>query len=88
MIKDLPPLRITILWEHGDHSVEHYQRLCFISGSDLNEHVLGGEPNLGVVAIDDGREGEDDAISVVDDRVDGRVFDDVKIRFEMRVSAL
>ena len=64
--------------EHGDEHVGDDAELGQIGGSDLNEDVGGVESDLGVLAVDDGREGAHHAVSVVDNRVYRSVTDDVE----------
>lgn len=74
-----------ILGEHGNHNVANDVELCLIRGSDLNEHVGGVEGDLGVVAIDNGREGADDLVRIKDNGIDWLVADDVKITTKVLV---
>ena len=39
-----------------------------------------------MIAVDNGRHGQDDAVRIVDDRVDGAVLDDGQISFQVAVS--
>ena len=67
-----------VLGEHGHHHVGDNLELGGVCGSDLNENVCGAKVYLGVLAIDDRGQGADNPVSIIDDWVDGRVFDDVK----------
>jgi hypothetical protein len=49
------------------------------------KHYLHAVPDLGVVAVDNRGQGEDAALGVVDDGVDGRGADDGQVRLELRV---
>ncbi|KAI6751196.1 hypothetical protein HG530_014110 [Fusarium avenaceum] len=64
--------------EHSDHDVGDNIKLGHVCGGDLNEDIGSVECDLGVVAVDDGRKGADNAIRVVDGRIDWRVADDVE----------
>lgn len=48
--------------EHGDHHVGDDLQLGKVGGGHLDEDVGGVEGNLGVVAVDDRRQGADDAV--------------------------
>lgn len=71
--------------EHGNHGVKDNLALGQVSSRALNEDVLGIESDLGVVAVDDGGQGQDLTVLVVDDGVDGRVTDDGQELSEMLV---
>ena len=68
-----------MLGEHGEDDVEHDEGLGPVRGSDFDENVLRGEFDLRVVTIDDGREGKDNAVAVVDDWVHRWMSDDVEV---------
>ena len=72
--------------EHGDEGVQHDAGLGQVHGRHLEQDVLGVQGDLGVLSIDDGRQGQDHVIGVVDDRIDWTILDDWEIGFEMRVS--
>ena len=76
---------IAVLGEHGDHDVADNVELGLVGGGDLDEDVLGVERDLGVVAVDDGRQGADGLVGVEDDGVDGLVADDVQVAAEVLV---
>lgn len=76
---------VAVLGEHGDHDVADNVELGLIGGGDLDEDVLGVEGDLGVVAVDDGRQRADGLVGVEDDGVDGLVADDVQVAAEVLV---
>ena len=49
-------------WRHAD--LDH--RLGLVGRRDLDEHVGGRRGHFGVLAVDDGRHGHDDAVCVED----------------------
>ena len=67
-------------------NIEHNLGFGEVGGRRLDEDVFGVEADLGVIAVDDGRHGQDDAVRIVDDRVDGAVLDDGQICFQVAVS--
>ncbi len=79
-------LRRAVLREHGDHGVQHHRGALEVGASALYEHVLRVQGDLALVAIDDGRHGEDGALRVVDDGIDGAVPDDGQVGLQMTVS--
>ena len=56
-----------------------------ISGSDLDEDVLRVERDLGVIAVDDRRHGEDHAVRIIDNRIHWLVFDYVQVMSKVTV---
>lgn len=64
--------------EHGDEHVGDDAELGKIGGGDLDEDVGRVESDLGVLAVNDGRERADYAVGVVDDGVHRGVADDVQ----------
>lgn len=63
----------------------HKLQLGAVSRSDLNENVLGVKRNLRLIAVDDGRERANGAVSVEDDGVYRRVANNVEIAAEILV---
>ena len=72
-----------VLGEHGNDGVEDDVGLGQVGGGALDEDVLGVEGDLGLVAVDDGGQGQDGVFVVEDDGVEGRVLDDGHVRLEM-----
>lgn len=81
----------TVSGEHSSDDVKDDQGLSVVSlkffvkkfgfgedyyGSTLDEDVLGGELDLGVVTVDDGRKGKNTASGIENDWVVFRVSDD------------
>jgi hypothetical protein len=65
--------------EHGNHGVEDNLGTLEVSGGALYQDILCLERDLGMVSVDDGGEGKNAALIVVDHRVHGRIFDDVEV---------
>lgn len=64
----------------GEHCYDHVDYdfdFSLVGGGAVDEDVFGVEGYLGMVAVYDRWHGEDGAVRVVDDRIDGRVADDV-----------
>lgn len=66
-----------VLAEHGDEDLADDFDFGAVGGGDFDEDVFGAGGDFRVLAVDDGWEGADGAVRVVDDRVDGAVADDV-----------
>ncbi len=58
--------RLRMLTNHCDEDVEHNVGLGQVRRRALNEDVLGIDREFGMVSVDDGREGDDDALRVSD----------------------
>lgn len=65
-----------VLREHGADDLVYQFELSFVGGSDVDEDIGRVEGDFRVVAVDYGGHGEDLAVLVVDDWVDGGVADD------------
>jgi hypothetical protein len=65
------------LRKHGHQGVEDSVDLMFISSSDFNEHVLGGQLDLGMVRVDDGRQRAHSMGGIEHHRVHRGVTDDM-----------
>ena len=76
---------LAVLAEHGDEGVEDDLGLCEVGARALDEDVLRLQADLGVVAVDDGRHGEHDALGVPDDGVDRGVPYDGEVRFQVAI---
>ena len=83
--KSLPEGHLAVLAEHGDEGVEDDLGLGEVCAGALDEDVLRLEADLGVVAVDDGRHGEDHALRVPDDGVRKGVPDDVEVLLQVAV---
>ena len=57
-----------------------------IYSSDFNKDILGGELNLGMVTIDNGRKRANNTLAVQNNGIDGGVSDDGKIFSEFIIS--
>lgn len=71
--------------EHGDHHVANNVELGSVGGSDLDKDILGIERDLGVIAVDYGRQRAHDAVGVVDDRIHLLVADNMQVTAEVLV---
>mmetsp|Transcript_69175 Transcript_69175/g.109190 ORF Transcript_69175/g.109190 Transcript_69175/m.109190 type:complete len:339 (+) Transcript_69175:295-1311(+) len=74
---------LAVLREHRHHGVQHHVGLRQIRGRTLDEDIFGFQLDLGVFAVDDGRQGQDHSITVVDHRVHRAVADDGQIGLQL-----
>jgi len=70
--------RLRVPSEHSDHHVVDDFDLCLVGRSDLDEYILCVQCNLAVIAVDDGRKGENGTVRIVDYGVYRRVANDVQ----------
>lgn len=82
---DLRELLGCVLREHSDHHAVHNLELCAVQSGDLDEDVGGVEGDFGVVTVDDRGKRADGSVRIVDNRVDGRVTDDVQVFAQLLV---
>ena len=61
--------------EHCDQCVKNNAGLGQVCGCHLKEDVLGVETDLGMFSIDDGWEGQDDIVGVINDWIDWTILE-------------
>ena len=75
----------TVSAEHCDQLINDDFRLRFVGTSDIKHNILGLQRNLGVIGVDDWRHGTYLSLGVVNDGVNRRIFDDMKILSEILI---
>jgi hypothetical protein len=76
------------MFDYNEYTYNNIEdNLCFgqIGSSGFDENVFGGQADLGVIAVDDGRHGQDHVVRIVDDRVHWTVLDDRQVSFQVTV---
>ena len=71
--------------EHGDHGIEDNLGTLEVGGGALNQDILCLEGDFGMVSVDDGGEGKNAALVVIDHRIHGRILDDVEVVLQFLV---
>lgn len=77
-----------VLREHGDHDLIHDLHLRLIKRSNFDKDILGVQANFRMITVDNGRKRTDGSVGIVDDRVDGRVANDMEILAQVLVFLL
>lgn len=72
--------------EHCADNVEYNLSFRAIGSCHFNENVFGGEADLGVVAIDNGRKGEDHIVTVKNHGIHRRVSDQWQKTFKVKIT--
>mmetsp|Transcript_66715 Transcript_66715/g.146265 ORF Transcript_66715/g.146265 Transcript_66715/m.146265 type:complete len:338 (+) Transcript_66715:295-1308(+) len=72
-----------VLREHRHHGVQHHVGLRQVRGRTLDEDIFGFQLDLGVFAVDDGRQGQDHSVAVVDHWIHRAVADDRQIGLQL-----
>mmetsp|Transcript_107908 Transcript_107908/g.315492 ORF Transcript_107908/g.315492 Transcript_107908/m.315492 type:complete len:387 (+) Transcript_107908:871-2031(+) len=72
-----------VLRKHGHDRVQRDVCLRVVRGRALDEDVLGLKADLGVLTIDDGRQGQHHPVAIVDHRVHGAVTDDGQVCLQL-----
>ena len=71
--------------EHRNHHLVDNLNLRLVEGSNLDENVLSVQGDLRMVAVDDGRQGANCPLRIVDDGVDRGVANNVKVSTQVLV---
>lgn len=69
-LEDIREGLFTVLREHCCNHVDDNLKFCIVSCSNIYEDVSCVERDFTVFGVDDGREGEDAILLVINDRVD------------------
>jgi len=76
---------ITVHGEHGDEDAGHDLDLGFVGCGDFDEDIAGVECDFGVAGVDDGGEGANSSVGVINDGIYRGVPDDMEVAAEVPV---
>lgn len=88
MRANLPVRHLAILGEHSRKDVGHNCKFSLVGRRDFDKDVSRIERDLGVLRVDDGRHRQYYVVLVVDNRVNGGVFDNVQVAGQMALLRL